>query len=190
MKERPIIFSWEMVRAILDGQKTQTRRVITPAHLDLKIKILEGELLSPYGYPCDRLWVRETWRAEELVISGLDVIRYQADNHYRPIENNQEAADLWMAVHKEGNPWRPSIFMPRWASRITLEIINIRPERLQEISEVDAKAEGVGAWHNTIGGTIYKPEFRFLWDSINAERGYGWEANPWVWVIEFKRIMP
>lgn len=80
--------------------------------------------------------------------------------------------------------------MPRWASRINLLIKSVRVERLQKISEADAKAEGVTAWHDTINGTVYAPEFKALWDTINAKRGHSWASNPWVFVIEFEVIKP
>ena len=180
--ERPILFSGEMVKAILAGRKTQTRRVVKPqpdggpwpnaaSHIewcdlvaDTDYYVASGH--CPYGKVGDRLWVRESW----LRIGASADVWYKADD-----------------VFLEGStPWRPSIHMPRWASRITLEIIGIRVEELRAISEEDAKREGVVAWHDTSNGTVYKPEFRALWDSINDKRGYGWGMNPWVWVIEFE----
>lgn len=231
LKERPILFSAPMVRAIIEGRKTQTRRAIKrypegrvekfyelPIVVSAKRGLLarwvvkQGYCPWPdwdekcqYGEPGDRLWVRETWRTEELE-SGLDGVRYAADNYFCPIENTFDAAEAWGDAHfnKHGeayNPlaWRPSIFMPRWASRITLEIVNIRVERVQDISEHDAQAEG--AHHLTVGNNLgpympwdvrppqgYRAGFRNLWNSINDPRGYGWNVNPWVWVIEFKKL--
>jgi hypothetical protein len=164
MNERPILFSGEMVRAILEGRKTQTRRVIKP-QLRINYK-------CPYGQPGDRLWVRETWQCfkpntEEIINPNTVNIRalaYRATNEWR-------------------GKWRPSIHMPRWASRITLEITAVRVERLQDIGEVDAMREGDPTCENT-----HIDWFRALWDSINAKRGYSWESNPWVWVVEFQRI--
>lgn len=191
MMDKPILFSGEMARAILEGKKTQTRRVINP-----QIEWNEGifqrrktgtidqftyvEFLRrcPYGKIGDSLWVRETWRAEELN-DGLDGIRYKADGLFIPIKNTEEASDAWCAANMnkqlwEKDLWKPSIFMPRWASRINLEITGVRVERVQEIDRADAKAEGVSnLWS---------------WDEINGQRGFGWDVNPWVWVVEFKRV--
>ena len=197
MKERPILFSGEMVRAILDGRKTQTRRVIKPqpkkamiyAACD-SIWITKGETflpsqpkwIAPYGQTGDRLWVRETWGIDpndwfpnpspSAIGFMLNKIQYRADWKDEPYH--------W--------GWHPSIFMPRWASRITLEITDVRVERLQDISEDDCWHEGI-----RLGGTVtftagYKILFRDLWDKLNNKRGYSWKSNPWVWVIEFKRL--
>lgn len=229
MKEKPILFSLEMVRAILDGRKTQTRRVVKfpfctyghgltgqlLEHLEMKLVFpmpkggfvfWDGEVprefsdsaykdsddgfRCPYGDPLDRLWVRETWRTEELDDSGLDGVRYRADDIFRPIENTREAAERWGDAHRKGNPWRPSIYMPRWASRITLEIVNVRVERVREISLADIRAEGINA-HFPVRKKDPLPTarsaFARLWDDINAKRGFGWNVNPWVWVIEFQK---
>ena len=162
MKERPILFSGPMVRAILNGTKTQTRRVMRPGERVEKMILNK----SPYGIPGDRLWVRETW-------TGADDPAHKHAVHYR--------ADGERACR-----WRPSILMPRWASRITLEVTGIRIERLCDITERDALAEGcVGDGHVTVDA---RAAFKLLWGSLNAKRGYGWDANPWVWVIHFKRI--
>ena len=205
MKERPILFSGEMVRAILDGRKTQTRRVVNPQSLlDNKTRVTAC-YECPYGAPGGHLWVRETWRAVELD-SGNDGILYKADNHFKSIENSQAAADLWCdayADRKHGNKWRPSIFMPRWASRILLEVTDVRVERVQEISDGDAKAEGLVGWKSERSDEIHygitaadvwetdpRITYKRLWDSINAERGHSWESNPWVWVASFKVVKP
>ena len=162
MKERPIIFSSPMVRAILDGRKTQTRR-------DIKEKLMCGEDAHvnncQYGKPGDRLWVRETFCYHD------DLARY-----------------LYKADGVTGVKWKPSIFMPRIASRIMLEITGIRVERLQDISEEDAIAEGVDGENEAakIGAEWYeKPKraYRRLWKSINGTGS--WDLNPFVWVIEF-----
>jgi hypothetical protein len=210
MKEHPILFSSEMVNAVLAERKTQTRRVIKPllryhpnlGHFWKKDKSLSWmsktevakNLVTrcPYGQPGDRLWVKETWKAEELVLNGLDGIRYRADDCFRPIENNQAAAELWVVAKREGQPWRPSIYMPRWASRITLEIISVRVEKVQEISEKDAEAEGIHLLGLPEIERYNHPRkhiaaFREIWNLINAKRGYGWDVNPWVWVIDFKK---
>lgn len=153
-KARPIIFSGEMVRALLDGRKTMTRRVVKKQH-------------CPYGQPGDLLWVRETWRQAQ----WKDGILYRAD----------KARSLGMDEYSDRHKWKPSIFMPRKASRLTLEITDIRMERVQDITTDDAIAEGIKELQ---GGA--KVEFHNLWDSINAKRGYGWKANPRVWVVVFQ----
>lgn len=176
MKERPILFSGPMVRAILAGKKTQTRRVVKDlrwyeppvkvAHIGNKVGTPEA--LCPYGQPGDRLWVKETWSTTEQ--AGDHV----ADAHvvYRATDPDWETMDGWK--------WRPSIYMPRWASRITLEIVSVRIERLKEISESDSIAEGCPSGC-----------FSELWQSINGDTpGKRWADNPWVWVIEFRRIEP
>jgi hypothetical protein len=212
MAEKPILFNGEMVNAILEGRKSQTRRVIKPQPMAMSGGWWHGDLFyvsdclmqshlfhdvygdrgSPYGSvysdgTTDTIWVRETWRAEELGDDshnpGLDGIRYRADNAFIEIENTQEASYKWMdARGNHGDSWRPSIFMPRWASRITLDIVDVRVERVQEISTENALAEGL------MKNDRYMPrvEFAELWDNINGQRGYGWDVNPWVWVVEFK----
>ena len=198
IRERPILFSGPMVRAILEGRKTQTRRVVKP---DPEY-ILDGENFPdgsvdcgyvwkfpkcPYGTPGDLLWVRETWCTSPAYYkwkpSDLPV--------GFPIWYRAEADD-------DESRWRPSIFMPRWASRITLEIVDVRVERLKDISEKDSRAEGIfetprdpgfESW-STHGMRDYyatpRRAFKALWDSINAKRGYGWDTNHWVWVVEFR----
>ncbi len=176
---KPIIFNTDMVRAILDGRKTQTRRVI-PRDVVTKNAIASiirgGELgftKCPYGQVGSKLWVRETWVP---TFQGLDCL-YKADETGKP--------SLFPV-----SGWKPSIHMPRWASRITLEITEVRVERLQEISEEDAIAEGIPPFApngKVQSSTIPCKHFSTLWDSLNAKRGYGWETNPWVWVISFRR---
>ena len=175
MKERPILFSGPMVRAILDGRKTQTRRPVKPQPFVATTSMFDISK-CPLGQPGDRLWVRETWRKDAL---GT-VVEYRATTS---------------ALMEFIAPWRPSIHMPRWASRITLEITRVWVERVQDITEDEAKAEGI-----VDGGcmTCGKPEtcgcqnprpdrrdsFANLWQSI-----YGtWDANPWVWAVEFRRV--
>lgn len=202
MAERGILFSGDMVRAILSGAKTQTRRVVRApkgvcaaelAHAIEHMQRFEvcdvikrgpcdgvsARVRCPHGKPGDRLWVRETWAAftypdyftgecdevmcrpsemqERHGTSGCDVV-YAADQKYCP------------------NTWRPSLFMPRWASRIDLEINRVRVERLHAISEADAVAEGCAS----------VAEYRELWERINGAGS--WDANPWVWVVDFRRV--
>jgi hypothetical protein len=175
MKERPIIFNGEMVRAILDGRKSQTRRVVRwRAYSDESIRVYPHE--CPYGVPGDRLWVRETFCIESSREVGPYDIRWKATD---------PTPELEIGTGEAGAKWSPSIHMPRWASRITLEIVNVRVERVQEITETGAILEGVDA-------SKYEKSYRYaftqLWDSINAKRGFGWDANPWVWVLEFKKV--
>lgn len=196
MKERPILMSAPMVRAILAGTKTQTRRVVKP-----QPRILAGELLcwkddaltddqmaacSPYGQPGDRLWVRETF-------SGPWCMEAQDGIAAAPPSKWGESSEIWYWA--DGEPtygdWtrpRPSIHMPRWASRITLEVTGVRVERLQDISTSDAEAEG---WpgpdaENSISSTYPIAWYSKLWEEINGPGS--WTANPWVWVVEFKRL--
>lgn len=171
MKERPILFSGAMVRATLADRKTQTRRVITERYQQCLSPEDEPEAFlefCPYGQPGDRLWVRETWC-------------YVGEVVPEPIECIYKATDPdWQGG------WTPSIFMPRWASRITLEVVSVRVERVQNISEEDAKAEGVIPLEPRTG--LYRCEFERVWDSINARRGYSWDSNPFVWCVSFRRI--
>jgi len=188
-----------MVKAILEGRKTQTRRVIKPQPVsDFAAGMNIGKIFAscPYGQIRSRLWVRETWRTEELDQDGLDGIRYQADNGFQAIENTVAASDAWIETDFRGlGKWRPSIHMPRWASRITLEITGVRVERLVDITLDDAKAEGIGAFtfaRGAIADNPPDPRWKFieLWNSINQKRGYGWDTNCWVWVLSFKRMTP
>lgn len=205
IKERPILFSAPMIRAILDDRKTQTRRVVK---LDAELRGrgctgLDGawvdpglgagaymkvpgphetahRLYSPYGYKRDRLWVRETWR-----VRGGQEYEYQRHQPSVVYKASADATDL--------GPWKPSIFMRRWASRITLAIETIRVQRLGEISEEDAIAEGVDAVSvekvQRQATWTRRSDYRQLWDKLNARRGFGWATNPWVWVIEFRRVL-
>jgi hypothetical protein len=198
MKERPILFSGEfsgeMVRAILDGRKTQTRRVVK--NLDLIQYTTDGvpgfedeagdhhETVEacPHGKPGDHLWVRETYGLSKSNPTGKNVV-YAADGNDRV------------------SGWTPSIHMPRWASRITLGVTGIRVERLQEISEQDAIAEGLLAWQSNALEPVYygvsladvweedpRLTYKRLWNTIYTERGHSWDSNPWVWVIDFSVI--
>ena len=171
MKERPIIMTAESVRAILDGKKTQTRRVVKPQpdgdHVEQWIDLFE----PPYK-PGDRLWVREAWCIRVSVEKAW--CSYKADF---PEHTLAEMAQRCRNFGK-GTGWKSPMLMPRRLSRITLEVTGLQCERLQRISAADAIAEG----YESIG--CYVDD----WDKLNAKRGYGWDANPWVWVVEFKVI--
>ena len=202
MRERPILFSGPMVRAILSGTKTQTRRVVKPQPvadanwvgggywernaatitqpIPTRLCIPDMTEFGPCGQPGDRLWVRETF-AEKLAHTGRPMgWAYRADGE--------------RAEYELGNGrWSPSIHMPRWASRITLEITGVRVERLQDISEDEARDEGAQSWaaETVIDGNKYpscRAAFIELWRSTNSPGS--WEANPWLWVIAFRRVAP
>lgn len=202
MAERPILFNGVMVRAILAGRKTQTRRAVKPQpHIDACGNFcwdgwnygqdIEGRPLSkslaaqipssrtgrvhcPYGKVGDRLWVRETWGTWD---QGFDTAEESGFTVYRADDERPEP-----------KRWRPSIHMPRWACRLVLEITNVRVERLQKISEPNCEAEGATGGHGSIPGYGYaatpKEHFEHIWTSTGGD----WDANPWVWVIEFKRV--
>lgn len=193
MKERPILFSAPMVRALLDGTKSQTRRQVrlprnwVPNRDELP-DMLDGALVieprgiavtdqtedtydllpCPYGAPGDRLWVRETWAWDG---AASRLVEYRADWSCRRCPPG---------VRCEHGPdrWRPSIYMPRWASRIVLELTSVRAERLHAITPADAIAEGVGGLSS----------YRSLWDGINGAGA--WRLNPWVWVLGLRRVTP
>jgi len=198
MKERPIIFDGESVRAILDGRKAQTRHVIRkPKRFENNdVYPMYGAgcfwwasdgfstgvtLYCPYGQPGDKLWVRETFALME------DGTFYAADTR---LESKQWPNGLWNV-----DKWRSPIHMPRWVSRITLEITGVRVERVQNISNNDILAEGIEpdyeyqaedctilSWH------IPRLEFVRRWDKLNAKRGFPWSSNCWVWVVEFELV--
>ncbi len=200
MKERPIIFNAEMVRAILDGRKTRTSRVIklrngeTPEEEDMPVfdwkyekrpnyvidfskKFHRWEKLTcPYGKPGDRLWVREKFA----LLNNKTPVYWDGKNPVSLLS------------------WKPSIYMPRWASRITLEITNVGVERVQDISEKDAIAEGCngdydwasGASKCDKSGDLVINQFQTLWNGINLKRGFGWDKNNLIWAICFKQITP
>lgn len=203
MKERPILFKAEMVQAILDGRKTQTRRVLK-ADFDEMVEREVGQVWPwcedcngddywyscPYGKIGDRLWVRETF-----CYGSIDEFDAEhPDDRSLYVNQDNESFKNKSIVHKqwclENNvdiddvQWKPSIHMPRWASRILLEIISIRVERLNDISEEDAAAEGM------IADDDYCAEeyFSMLWNQLNGWDEKGWNANPWVWVVEFRVI--
>lgn len=225
MAERPILFSGEMVNAILKGRKTQTRRVIKPQPVQdpdgswrIEMHPRSGYNVErtmrnylpdrcPYGEPGDCLWVREVFQVVEPWGSvdgewiGDDIM--EIDGRLGS-EKPELIGGWWSVVYKADADicswWRSPIHMPRWASRITLEIVNVRVERLQEITHEDALAEGIKETKEDhyylapLAGvpdfpwTQLIPAFASLWNHINKERGFGWDINPWVWVIEFKAV--
>lgn len=152
----------------------------------------------PYGAVGDELWIKETWRTWERPEDALDGIRFRADGAFVPIENTSAAADRWVVAHdndKHREAWRPSIFLPRWASRITLRVTEVRVQRLQEISEEDAKAEGAepaidlmrsvaAAEHSS----SYRAGFHHGWEKINGKRA-SWASDPWCWCLSFERVV-
>lgn len=190
-KMKPIIFSGEMIKAILDGRKTQTRRVIKPQPINvIDCNLIYGDIypskaeytpndyrLAPYQ-PGDILWVRETW-AKLFPEYEKIVYLYKANG----------------GGHGQDYRWRPSIHMPREAARAFLRVTNVRVEWLKDISETDAIAEGCIEGLKIYDGEPplqmnYKPQHQYmeLWDKLNAKRGYSWDSNPWVWVYEFERV--
>lgn len=211
MKERPILFSAPMVRAILDGSKTQTRRIMKAPWDMFDGKpiyrcgpdggFFKASAVPPYGHQGDRLWVRETWR---YTASSLDEARAITEDIASGSAVDWRATYIETCMkelgftHEEAEmadnfeTWRPSIHMPRWASRILLEVTGVRVERLQDISEEDAWNEGVQDWMGK--ETPWKDRlapvsvhaYAALWEQINGAGS--WDANPWVWVIEFKRV--
>ena len=208
MKERGMIFNGEMVRAILDGRKTQTRRPVKFPVLDKNLGCelagneLAGELSagnylnSAFGKPGDRIWVREAYRLPASLddVSPTGVGEMAVATGYRKpwaptfYEFTGTFSDGWKGFEtppkvSDAGKLRPSIHMPRWASRILLEITDVRVERLRSMSQDDARAEGVIAASGPMEAGL---AFRELWDSIYGEES--WKANPWVWVIEFKRV--
>lgn len=226
MTEKPIIFSTPMVQAILEGRKTQTRRVLklkkgdTVGNISDSSGILEYiicgkdgdevpmEFVSPYGVDGDRLWVREThyrygswWHT---VIGDKNIIEFKPfSNEVYFQDNLPKGVKILTRRFPSEQAWykRPSIFMPKWASRINLEVTKIRVQKLQDISEEDCEAEGFKAGNrHTVAGIGIDPhigwihyvtaysQFHSLWDKLNEKRGYSMFSNPFVWAISFKRI--
>jgi len=186
MRERPILFSGPMVRALLADAKTQTRRVVNLGRLakEQAERARAGDysrLPCPYGVPGDRLWVREAFATD--VVPGAREVIYRADQS--DASAIPAAAAAWRSFG-----WAPSIFMPRWASRVTLEVTGVRVERLQDISEEDAAAEGIEPDFGnayTCAARDYRRAFERGWDTINGTRA-PWASNPWVWAVEFRRL--
>ncbi len=224
MKERPILFKGEMVRALLDGRKTQTRRLLKgqPSSKAAGLyadrynkserwawwlpdnRMTEPSTFTcPYGQPGDRLWVKETWAAV-YDCPQLPCCEDGEGTHrrlvYRATDEGGVSGFCRSFDDEREAIWKPSIFMGRKSSRLTLEITDVRVERLQDISEEDAKAEGCPGFDSEPadqGGTIYamngrssapssRAHYMHLWESINGAGSWG--ANPWVWVVDFKRI--
>lgn len=175
-RNRPILFSAPMVRAILDGRKTQTRRIVTPQPAGAWAA--PGRRSCPFGVPGDRLWVRETY------IDLGACFLYRADAN----------AEQDRALVAPRQKWRPSIHMPREASRITLEITDVRVQRLQDVSQADAMAEGAPPSHHSIDmisrqygyEDFSRSWYAQLWEQINGPGS--WDANQWVWAITFRRV--
>ena len=215
VRERPILFSAPMVRALLAGTKTQTRRVVKmKSHQQIEQRddgtnwpwMYDGErdcdswMACHYGQPGDRLWVKETWRTADTLdaLSPSAIAEKCMDAGY----SKPWAPLQWEADGQRNREWsgfgpgngvvvgpgktRVSIHMPRWASRITLEVTGVRVERLQDISEADAIAEGARNSLHLPGGRFARENFEHLWWTIHGDGS--WESNPWVWVIEFKRV--
>jgi hypothetical protein len=217
--ERPIIFGGESVRAILDGRKTVTRRVLKPAHFAPSKRrptagdiadcgrygasrdgrpalflakydgVSIGEPRCPHGRAGDHLWVREAIDAT----CGCDA-EYMADG-VRIVDGHPEKWDVWRDGRNLRGGVVSPIFMPRWASRLTLEILSVRVERLQEITPADVESEGVAADHEDDhlshrSGACAVEAFERGWDELHAARGYSFASNPWVWRIEFRRVDP
>ena len=213
MKERPILFSGPMVRAILDGRKTMTRRVVKPQPHEgvdavecqdqiivgmnvpdqsgfamMRGGVIESEAIRcPYGEPGDRLWVRETHKGW-LTYQGQQVVQYAASGTKQYHVDRPEGHPEGGMLNGEccADKWRPSIHMPRWASRINLEITGVRVERLQDITDADALAEGACHPDPRAKDGCYRSAFEGLWESINGAAS--WDANPFVWVVEFRSV--
>jgi hypothetical protein len=195
MADRPILFSAPMVLALLAGTKTQTRRALAPdlfisssgAVVRMKSASVAGvtgisEAHCPYWRePGDRLWVRETWQA----VSGTERARRIVENPRPSFGWVEYSAGPHQAGDEMPPRWRPSIHMPRWASRITLEVTGVRVERLQDISRGDAMAEGC-PFANMAAGPDPRDWYRDLWNEINGAGA--WDANPWVWCVSFKSV--
>lgn len=192
VRERPILFSGPMVRAILAGSKTQTRRVAMHTVCGVRLARLAFDpapelAICPYGKSGDRLWVRETFsRCGCPNCWNTWPAKPKRPGHFPAYRATAESGLTDLV-------WTPSIFMPRWASRLSVEITEVRVERLQDISNDDCRAEGIsdGAAFeyslNDVNDYPRRQAYRALWDNLNAGRGYGWDVNPWVWVVSFAR---
>ena len=219
MNWHPIIFTGESIPQILAGDKTQTRRAMKTQPPDgateVRVEWVYGELVAtyrafpdggsarsgicacPYGVPGDRLWVQETWRPVPPWETRRETVQYRADGAYLLRTGWPESFRIKLGRDRRGK-WRPSIHMPRWASRISLEVTQVRAQRLQDISKADAKAEGVAAWFPTsptvtqLVGPGYRGSYRngfhARWDALNRKHGHGWDLNEWVFATTFKLL--
>lgn len=202
MTIKPILFSGSMVRAILAGKKTQTRRVVKPPFELLP----NGYLVRPDGHggrfgpypapyqPGDTLWVRETWREwDERDVEGVDDDPESFREWTPPTEPlsacfRADCGELEEEDREAGLKWRPSIFMPKHHCRLFLKVTGVRVQRLQDITVEDILAEGLSTTAREHDACCHlREQWEELWDSINAARGFGFDTNPWVWVYEFKR---
>lgn len=218
MTDRPILFSGPMVRALLDGRKTQTRRVLKPqpdagqffghmTYVEAQRKVIarnatgmRQDIKIPFA-PGDRLWVRDAWCTHKAYddlspseMGGEEAVQYSADGTLQ--------TRGWPAADFDAGRKRASMHMPRWASRLTLLVTEVRVQRLQAISEEDAVAEGIEKSKTLLGVPQFRDyrqnggawlfssreSFRTLWDSLNSERGFGWDANPWVSATSFEVV--
>ncbi len=214
-RERPILMSGPMVRAILEGRKTQTRRIVevqpdpddvhapypvADSHITFLDVVEKPEYyactgLCPHGGPGDHLWVKETWSLARRSDDGefCSSIKRRGKASFESFLRDGYAVEYAADGERPAKAYRiPSIFMPRSFSRLTLEITEVRVERLQEIRPQDYEAEGCTTGYsmcelNARYDSLAR-QFRDLWDSLNAKRGYGWDVNPWVWVIDFKAV--
>lgn len=219
IKERPILFSAPMVRAILEGRKTVTRRPVKAikAHADGFMMLDHGKgwwpynafgdfasdhegmeypIACPYGKPGDRLWVRETWYCDHFEVQQGPYLR-PAD--MLDLDRSREDGELvytadGLTPYEQEQPvWKPSIHMPRWASRILLEVTDVRVERLQDISRADIRAEGLQCPPELASDDVspnYRDWYPAAWRELLESTGGDWDANPWVWVVSFKRVTP
>lgn len=215
MTERPILFSGPMVRALLAGRKTQTRRILKPqprgdvaslSHIGTFVKTgralfaardaarqpvsafpigdhsVKDDIACPYGAAGDQLWVRETHAGDNGCVWAYRADHPNADIRAGDLDDGEQSL----------RRWTPAIHMKREACRLLLDLTDVRVERLQAISQADAKAEGVTPLTIADGGFVptsgadYAGAYRLLWDDLNAARGFGWNANPWVWVVTFR----
>jgi len=214
MAEKPLLMSGEMVRATLSGQKTHTRRIFKPQPIEctfgfeydgqmyLSVEAMKDHLFndvygakgSPYGSiygdgTADTLWIRETWQAQNHSGQWWHEVPRDSRDQYNWSLINRATPDPDLPMPPK---WMPSIFMPRWASRLTLRLTDIRIERLHEASLDDIKAEGCPAeyWQENNNGMSHAMYgwWEHLWDGLNARRGYPYKSNPWVWVVEFEAV--
>lgn len=207
MKERPILFKGPLVRAILSGQKTVTRRLLKMPHGFWETSAT-GELVPiptncPYGQRGDRLWVRETWYCDHFEVMRGPYLKPDDLDVGEAIDDGTlvYGADGLAPYEQEQPTWKPSIHMPRWACRILLEITDVRVERLQDISDAEIEREGIDLDALADGQDRYdmchagsgadgRPTLRTAWRHLWESTGGDWDANPWVWVVEFKRVTP